>query len=60
MTNDETLLIEMHRKVAAYHADEARRAGLGVVRAYHGEIAKVLAAEADLIPARHARRKEQK
>jgi len=60
MTNDDAFLIEMHRKVAAYHADEAQRARLGVVKAYHAEIASVLSQEADLISARHAKREERK
>jgi hypothetical protein len=58
MADDETP-IEMHRKVARYHADAARQTGRGFIRASRAEIAKVLTAEADMISARRARRKEQ-
>ncbi len=60
MAKNEDHLIEMHRKVAAYHASEARRARLGIVKGYHAEIARVLSTEADTISARHAARQKAK
>jgi hypothetical protein len=53
MTQQE--LVDLHRKLAAWHREKADDAALDMVHTYHDHLATLLGDEAERIERRHAR-----
>jgi hypothetical protein len=52
MTQQE--LIDLHRKLSAWHREQANNAALDMVQTYHGHLATLLHEEAGRIARQHA------
>ena len=54
MTDTPQELVDLHRKLAAWHREQATNAELDMARTYHGHLAGLLDEEAERIARLHA------